>query len=109
MKKWIFVFSLAFALSLYVNGYSGKVSANTETTLELNQNVQMQAVDRYWKTLERPGIVQHLYYEESSGGYLYRGYLSFAGYGTRHYIYEGYLYREPLPYPIPLKLPIELE
>jgi|SRR5699024_2447263 len=99
--QYIFIIMLFFSVSL-----TGITVNASEPMVDENEIYQMPPSRIWWSGIWDTafGIPPFRYYERVEVGVLYRGYLQFSGEieGTYAY-YEGYLYPEGEPYPIPTK------
>lgn len=87
------------------------VCAPANATSELaDSNVQTKAPESYYVSKPLQGFDDYKFYSERKYNHYYRGWLNFQkeSIGNLNY-YHGYIFREPIQYPIPFGGPAESE
>ncbi|WP_438310623.1 hypothetical protein [Sporosarcina sp. FA9] len=108
-KKMLTLVVMMFSMMLTFLFVSSPASASVKIDGDPT-SVLTAADDKSWFSgVESSELVQYHYFERTRNNQLYRGYLTFSGFAVgRLYTYEGYLYRYPLSYPVPLIQPEQL-
>jgi hypothetical protein len=102
MKKLllvVFSFVLVYSCSFSTASASIKMSSSVEPT-----TVELMNADKYWFEVSYPTVntpPAFRFHSITLQGQQYRGYLSYIGTNSSIDFYQGYVYRAPLPYPIP--------